>query len=199
MPIGWGARGVEGMLKAIQFAREHKIPYLGLCYGMQLAVVEYARNVLGLKDANSVECNETTPNPIIYMNKLQEENKLRRAYGGTMRLGRWECKVKEGSIADKSYTKYDAYDDAKSRIVGERHRHRYEFNDAYAKTLEDKGMVISGRSVIENLAEIVELPKETHPFFLGTQYHPEYRSLPLKPHPLFLAYIRACLDYEKLV
>ena len=199
VPIGWGARGVEGMLKAIQFAREHKIPYLGLCYGMQLAVVEYARNVLGLKDANSVECDETTPNPIIYMNKLQEENKLRRAYGGTMRLGRWECKVKEGSIADNSYIKYSGYDDINKRVVGERHRHRYEFNDAYAKAIEDKGLIISGRSLIENLTEIVELPKEIHPFFLGTQYHPEYRSLPLKPHPLFLAYIRACLDYEKLV
>ena len=199
VPIGWGARGVEGMLKAIQFARENKIPYLGLCYGMQLAVVEYARNVLGIKDANSVECDEKTPNPVIYMNTLQEKNKSRRAYGGTMRLGRWECKVKEGSIADTSYTKNDGYDDIHKRIVGERHRHRYEFNDAYAKAVEEKGLVISGRSVVENLAEIIELPREVHPFFLGTQYHPEYRSLPLKPHPLFLEYIRACLDYTKLV
>ena len=199
VPIGWGARGVEGMLTAIRFARERKIPYLGLCYGMQLAVVEFTRNVLGLQEANTTECDEATKYPVIHMNKLQEENKSRRAYGGTMRLGRWECKVKEGSIADNSYTKYSGYDDAIKRVVGERHRHRYEFNDAYAKAIEDKGLIISGRSVIENLAEIVELPKEIHPFFLGTQYHPEYRSLPLKPHPLFLEYIKACLDYEKLV
>lgn len=193
VPIGWGPRGVEGMLEAIRYAREQKIPYLGLCYGMQLAVVEYARHVLGLTDANTTECDEKTPYPVIHMNPMQEENQKRRAYGGTMRLGRWECEVKEGSIADQSYRSHNGYADPEKRSVWERHRHRYEFNDAFAKQLEDKGLVFSGRSIVENLAEIVELPQSVHPFFLGTQYHPEYRSSPLVPHPLFVTYIRACL------
>lgn len=125
------------------------------------------------------------------MIKGQDEILKRRAYGGTMRLGRWECKVKPGTLSDQAYTKSNAYDDAGKRIVAERHRHRYEFNDAYTKQFEEAGMVIAGRSVIENLAEIIELPKSVHPFFLGTQYHPEYRSRPLEPHPIFLEYIRA--------
>jgi CTP synthase len=197
VPIGWGARGVEGMLTAIKYARENKIPYLGLCYGMQLACVEYARNVLGLAGANTTECDESTKYPIIHMNKMQEENKSRRAYGGTMRLGRWECKVKPGSLADKSYTENHGYADEANKLVWERHRHRYEFNDEYAKQLEEKGLVFSGRSTVENLAEIIELPQDQHPFFLGTQYHPEYRSRPLEPHPLFIQYIKACMGMGK--
>lgn len=193
VPIGWGPRGVEGMLEAIRYAREQKIPYLGLCYGMQLAVVEYARNVLELTNANTTECDEKTPYPVIHMNPMQEENQKRRAYGGTMRLGRWECEVKEGSIADQSYRSHNGYANPEKRTVWERHRHRYEFNDEFTKQLEDKGLVFSGRSIVENLAEIVELPQSVHPFFLGTQYHPEYRSSPLVPHPLFVTYIRACL------
>ncbi len=193
VPIGWGPRGVEGMLMAIRYAREHKIPYLGLCYGMQLAVVEYARNVLKLAGANTTECDEKTPYPVIHMNPLQEENRKRRAYGGTMRLGRWECKVAKGSIADRSYTELGGYSDPDKKTVWERHRHRYEFNDEFTKELEAKGLVFSGRSTVENLAEIIELPPSVHPFFLGTQYHPEYRSQPLVPHPLFISYIRACL------
>jgi len=192
VPIGWGNRGVEGKIKAIEYARTHKIPYLGLCYGMQLAVVEYARNVLGFKDAHTTECDPTSTHPVIHMISGQEELLKRRAYGGTMRLGRWDCKVKEGTIADESYTKSQAYDDPKNKIVGERHRHRYEFNDEYAKALEEKGLVIAGRSVVESLVEIVELPKSVHPFFVGTQFHPEYKSRPLEPHPLFLSYIAAC-------
>ena len=191
VPIGWGARGVEGKITAIQYARTHKIPYLGLCYGMQLAVVEYARNVLGLKGANTLEVDADTVHPVIHMISGQEDILKRRAYGGTMRLGRWECKVKPGTIADHAYLTYSGYDDGKNKIVGERHRHRYEFNDAYAKQLEDAGLLISGRSVIEHLAEIIELPKSIHPFFLGTQYHPEFRSRPLAPHPIFLEYIKA--------
>lgn len=184
VPIGWGPRGVEGMITAIQFAREHKIPYLGLCYGMQLAVVEFARHVLGLIGANTTECNPDTKYPVIHIIPSQKEKMARRAYGGTMRLGRWECKIKEGSIAARAY---------KTFRVGERHRHRYEVNDAFVKRLESAGMQFTGRSVVENLAEIMELPQSAHPFFLGTQYHPEYRSRPLKPHPIFLAYIEACL------
>jgi CTP synthase len=124
----------------------------------------------------------------------QEEVLKRRAYGGTMRLGRWECRVTRGSIADQAYSTSKAYDDPEQKIVGERHRHRYEFNDAYAKQLEEKGLILSGRSVVENLVEIIELPKTVHPFFLGTQYHPEYRSRPLEPHPLFLAFLEALVS-----
>ncbi len=196
VPIGWGARGVEGKIKAINFARVHKVPYLGLCYGMQLAVVEYARNVLGLAGAHTTECDADTAHPVIHTNIGQDENLLRRAYGGTMRLGRWECQVKDNTLADEWYTKCKGYDDPKKRIIGERHRHRYEFNDAYAKQLEAAGLVISGRSVVEHLAEIIELPKSVHPFFLGTQYHPEYRSRPLTPHPLFLAFITAASNHD---
>lgn len=199
VPIGWGARGVEGMIAAIQFAREHKVPYMGLCYGMQLATVEYARHVVGLDGANTVESDPETPYPVIHMNRMQEANKKRRAYGGTMRLGRWECLVKSGSLADQSYQMQDGYDDTAKRMVGERHRHRYEFNDAYAKQLEEKGLIISGRSVVENLAEIVELPRSVHPFFLGTQFHPEYRSTPLHPHPLFVEYVATCLRCSNLI
>ena len=156
VPIGWGPRGVEGKIKAIEYARVNKIPYLGLCYGMQLAVVEYTRNVLGLTGAHTTECDTDTKYPVIHMNVGQEANVKRRAYGGTMRLGRWECKVKEGSIADTSYEKYKGYDDPAKRTVWERHRHRYEFNDLFAKDLEKAGLLISGRSVVENLGEIVE-------------------------------------------
>lgn len=191
VPIGWGPRGVEGKIAAIEYARVQKIPYLGLCYGMQLAVVEYARNVLHLKGAHTLECDPATRDPVIHMVTGQEEIIKRRAYGGTMRLGRWECRVKRGSIADESYLTYHGYDDEKEKIVGERHRHRYEFNNAYAKQFEEGGMVLAGRSIVENLVEIIELPKSVHPFFVGTQYHPEYRSRPLRPHPLFLEFIAA--------
>lgn len=199
VPIGWGPRGVEGMLEAIRYTREQKIPYLGLCYGMQLAVVEYARNVLGLKGANTTECDEATPYPLIHMNPMQEENQKRRAYGGTMRLGRWECKVKPGSLADQSYLTHNGYANTEAKTVWERHRHRYECNDIYAKQLEDKGLISTGRSVVENLAEIIELPSREHPFFLGTQYHPEYRSSPLVPHPLFITYVGACIKRAAMV
>jgi len=196
VPIGWGARGVEGMLTAIRFAREQQIPYFGLCYGMQLAVVEYARNVLHLTGANTTECDEASPYPVIHMNQMQEENRKRRAYGGTMRLGRWECKVTPSSIADRSYMEWNGYSDPAKKRVWERHRHRYEFNDDYTKQLEEGGLLFTGRSTVENLAEIIELPESVHPFFLGTQYHPEYRSRPLVPHPLFISYIRACLGRQ---
>ncbi len=192
VPIGWGPRGVEGKIMAINYARINKIPYLGLCYGMQLAVVEYARNVLGLTGAHTLECDSGTPHPVIHMITGQDEILKRRAYGGTMRLGRWECRVKNGTIADKSYAAEASYENPEKKIVGERHRHRYEFNDAYTKQFEEGGMILAGRSVVENLVEIIELPKNVHPFFLGTQYHPEYRSRPLSPHPLFLSFIGAC-------
>lgn len=192
VPIGWGPRGVEGKIHAIQYARVNKIPYLGLCYGMQLAVVEYARNVLGLTGAHTLECDEQSPHPVIHMISGQAEILKRRAYGGTMRLGRWQCQVKEGTQSEAAYNHYQGYNDAAKRIVGERHRHRYEFNVNYASQFEAGGMIIAGRSLIENLVEIIELPKSIHPFFVGTQFHPEYRSRPLTPHPLFLVYLEAC-------
>lgn len=191
VPIGWGPRGVEGKIIAVNYARTHKIPYLGLCYGMQLAVVEYARNVLGLKGAHTLECDADTAHPVIHMISGQEEILKRRAYGGTMRLGRWECKVREGTLSDEAYTAHHGYDNKEHRTVWERHRHRYEFNNEYAGHFEDGGLILAGRSTVENLVEIVELPKSVHPFFVGTQYHPEYRSRPLTPHPIFVEYIKA--------
>ncbi|MBI3070056.1 MAG: gamma-glutamyl-gamma-aminobutyrate hydrolase family protein, partial [Candidatus Levybacteria bacterium] len=183
VPIGWGERGAEGMITAASFARENKIPYLGLCYGMQLAVVAFARDVLGFSDANTTENSQKTKYPVIHLMPKQKEFMQRRAYGGTMRLGGWEAIVKKGTLA------YEAYD---TQRTSERHRHRYEFNDKYTKDFEEKGLVISGRSVVEGLAEIIELPKSAHPFYLGTQGHPEYKSRPLRPHPIFLSFLSAC-------
>lgn len=181
VPIGWGPRGVEGMISAIKFARENKIPYLGLCFGMQLSMVEFARNVAHLKQANSTEVDPKTPNPIIYIIPEQKRNVQLRAYGGTMRLGAWDCQIKPGTLAATIY---------KSKIISERHRHRYEFNDAYAKILTEAGLIISGRSVKENLVEIIELDLNDHPFFMGTQGHPEYKSRPLTPHPIFMEFVK---------
>ena len=190
VPIGWGPRGTEGMIEAIRYSRENRIPFLGLCFGMQLAVVEFARNVLGLKGANSTEIDSQTKFPVIHIIPEQKRNLKLRAYGGTMRLGSWECRIKPKTFAYNIYNRYNIY---------ERHRHRYEFNDDYAAKLEKAGMVISGRSVKENLVEIVELPQNLHPFFLGTQGHPEYKSRPLAPHPIFLKFIRACSGRSRSV
>jgi CTP synthase len=192
VPIGWGARGVEGMISAITFARENKIPYLGLCYGMQLAAIEFARNVAGMKNANTVEVEPKTEFPIIHTIPKQKDFLKRRAYGGTMRLGRWDCRILRDTISYESYKEYGGFINKEKNIVAERHRHRYEFNDAYAKTLTEKGLVIAGRSMVENLVEIIELPQKIHPFFVGTQYHPEYKSRPLNPHPLFISFLKAC-------
>jgi CTP synthase len=185
VPIGWGKRGAEGMIKAASYARKNKIPYLGLCYGMQLAVVAFARDILGWKDANTTENDPTTSHDVIHLIPKQEEFMKRRAYGGTMRLGAWEAKIKKGTLAYEIYQK---------EIVSERHRHRYEFNDKFAKEIESAGMIISGRSVVENLAEMIELPKNHHPFYFGTQGHPEYKSRPFKPHPVFVNFINACFE-----
>lgn len=191
VPIGWGERGVEGKIRSVQYAREEKIPYLGLCYGMQLAMVEFARNVVGWKDANTQEVDPKTPHPVIHMIPEQKRILADRAYGGTMRLGSWDCIVKPSTIAWKAYDKYDQFVDKSKGLTAERHRHRFECNDELMPALEKKGVIISGRSVKENLVELVELPKSMHPFFVGTQGHPEYKSTPLKPHALFLAFIEA--------
>jgi CTP synthase len=192
VPIGWGERGSEGMIAAASYARQNKIPYLGLCYGMQLAVIAYARDVLGFKDANTAENDKKTKHPVIHLIPSQKALMERRAYGGTMRLGGWEACVKKNTRAYELYDKYNEFTDKSKGLTSERHRHRYEFNDKYAKDFENAGLVISARSVVENLVEIIELPKDKHPFYLGTQGHPEYKSRPLSPHPIFLGFIEAC-------
>jgi len=197
VPIGWGARGAEGMIAAANYAREEKIPYLGLCYGMQLAVVAYARHVLGIKAANTEENDADAKDKVIHFIPKQKELVKQRAFGGTMRLGGWEAIIKKGTIAFEAYEKYDGMIDVKRGLTSERHRHRYEFNNDYAKALEDRGLVISARSVNEDLVEIVELPKSKHPFYLGTQGHPEYKSRPLHPHPLFIAFMEACVKSSR--
>lgn len=191
VPIGWGERGAEGMISAASFARINGIPYLGLCYGMQLAVVAFARDILGFKDADTEE-NKKTKHPVIHFIPNQKELVEKRSYGATMRLGGWDAKVKSGTIAYSLYDKYNGFKNKEKSIASERHRHRYEFNNDFAKDFEKSGMVISARSIKEDLAEIIELTKDKHPFYLGTQGHPEYKSRPLKPHPIFLGFLEAC-------
>ncbi len=198
VPIGWGSRGVEGKIKAIQYARENKLPFLGLCYGMQLAVVEFARHVAGLAGADTVEKTPDTPHPVIHLMSSQEEVLANQVYGGTMRLGEWLCQLSPESQTTKIYQTYQGmFIDKSKLIISERHRHRYEFNDDYAQILTKHGLVIAGRSVNEGLVEMIELPPETHPFFIATQGHPEYKSTPFKPHPLFLAFLQAGYQNKK--
>lgn len=192
VPIGWGPRGAEGMIQTASFAREQKIPYLGLCYGMQLAVVSFARDKLGWKNANTTENDPKTQYPVIHLIPSQKKYLKMRAYGGTMRLGAWEGIVQKGTIAYSIYDKYNGFQDRSKGLVSERHRHRYEFNDQFFSDFEKKGLIISTRSVKENLAETIEI-RNSHPFYFGTQGHPEYKSRPLRPHPVFLAFIDACL------
>jgi len=180
VPGGFGDRGVEGKIVAIKYARENKIPYLGICLGMQLAVVEFARNVAKLKDAHSSELNPETPYPVI---DLMPEQKDIDALGGTMRLGLYPCKIKEGSKALEIYN---------DEIIYERHRHRYEFNNEYRDKLEEEGLIISGVSPDERLVEMIEL--KDHPWFIAVQYHPELKSRPTKAHPLFREFIKATID-----
>jgi len=192
IPIGWGVRGAEGMIQAAGYARRSKIPYLGLCYGMQLAAVSFAREVLGLSKANTTENEPKTTNPIIHIIPSQKKFMEKRAYGGTMRLGAWKAKLAKNSFAYEIYKKYNQFLDGKDGLISERHRHRYEFNDKYTKRFADKGCIVSARSIPEGLPEIMELSKKIHPFYLGTQGHPEYKSRPLSPHPIFLEFLDAC-------
>ncbi len=184
VPIGWGARGTTGKIMAIEYARTHKIPYLGLCYGLQLAAVEFARNVVGIKDANSTEIDENTKDPIIHDIPFDPKYQRIKGNGVSMRLGAYDCVLKEGTLAHKIYG---------TTKISERHRHRYEVNNAYRQRLEDKGFVISGTSPDDFFVEMIELPTSLHPFFLATQAHPEYKSRPLSPHPVFLAFLKAML------
>ncbi len=182
VPQGWGSRGALGKIRAIQYAREMKKPYLGLCYGMQMAVIEFARNVLGLKDAHSEEADPKSPHPVIHIMEEQKKYLHASQYGGTIRLGAWPCKLLEGSLAEKAYGEKE---------ISERHRHRYEFNNAYREQFEKAGMIISGTSPDGNLVEIIEL--KDHPFFIGVQFHPEYQSRPLRAHPLFREFVKTII------
>lgn len=180
VPGGFGARGVEGKIKAIEFCRKNKIPYLGLCYGLQLAVIEFARNAAAIKDAHTTEINPKTKNPVIDVLPEQLINIKERRMGGSMRLGEYRCSIKPGTKAAKAYGKKE---------IMERHRHRYEVNNDYREILEKKGLVFSGINPERNLVEIIELPR--HPFFMGSQFHPELISRPTRPHPMFVAFIKA--------
>lgn len=182
VPGGFGSRGIEGKISAIKFAREHFIPYLGLCYGMQLATIEFARHVCGLNDAHTTEIDPHTMNPVIHIIPEQAAKLANNQYGNTMRLGSYPCILKEGSLARELY---------QAEHIEERHRHRYEFNMAYKQKMEESGLVFSGTSPDGELMEIIELPKDKHPFFVGVQFHPELRSRPLDPHPLFDGLVKA--------
>jgi CTP synthase len=182
IPGGFGERGVEGKIRAAQYARENNVPYLGLCLGMQVATIEFARNVCGIASANSSEFDQESAEPVICL--LDEQRKIRKK-GGSMRLGTWPTKIVRGTLAEKIYGHAE---------VLERHRHRYEFNMKYRPQMEEKGFLISGTSPDGALAELIEL--KDHPFFLACQYHPEFQSKPNKPHPLFSGFIRACLAHQ---
>jgi len=179
---GFGERGIEGKIAAVKYARENNIPFLGICLGMQMAVIEFSRNVLGLKDANSSEMEKKTANPVI---DLMEEQKSVINYGGTMRLGAWDCQLKDNSKIKNIY---------KKNIISERHRHRYEFNSSYLEQIEKAGMIATGKNPKTDLVEVVEIP--SHPWFIGVLYHPEYKSTVLNPHPLFVDFVKASLEHS---
>ena len=180
IPGGFGERAIEGKINVIKYCRENNIPFLGLCYGMQLAVVEYARNVCGLKEAHTTEINREAKFPVIDVMPDQKNNLRKKNFGATMRLGAYQCELTPGT---KAYKYYD-----KQSKISERHRHRYELNNTYRDQLESSGLVISGINPEKGLVEIIELSK--HKFFIATQFHPELKSRPFKPHPLFAAFIK---------
>jgi CTP synthase len=180
---GFGHRGVEGKIVAVKYARENKLPFFGICLGMQMSVIEFARNVLGMKQAHSTEMDLNTPDPVI---DLMEEQKKITAKGGTMRLGSYPCTIKPGTLANKIYN---------SESISERHRHRWEFNNKYLEQFENAGMIASGKNPATNLVEIVEIPN--HPFFVGVQYHPELKSTVENPQPIFVSFIKAAKEYAE--
>jgi CTP synthase len=180
---GFGSRGIEGKIKAVNFARTHSLPYFGICLGMQMAVIEYARNVLNLKKANTVEVDEHTPDPVIHLMETQKEVAQK---GGTMRLGSWKCTIKPETLLSKAYRGQNQ--------INERHRHRFELNNAYKQALEDVGMIASGINPETGLVEAIEIPE--HPWFVGVQFHPEYKSTVENPHPLFVSFVEAANKYH---
>jgi len=185
VPGAFGSRGAEGKINCIKYAREHKLPYLGLCYGFQMAVIEFARNVCELEDSNSTEINSTCKNPVI---DILPEQKGIDSLGGNMRLGGYDVEVKEGTFAEKLYN---------FNPVRERFRHRWECNPEYIKKLEEKGLIFSGKAPGREIMQILELPRDVHPFFVGTQFHPEFTSRPLQPNPLYLGFVKAVLEKER--
>jgi len=182
IPGGFGSRGIEGKIKAIEYLRKNKIPFLGLCYGMQIACIEFARNVCNLGGANTTEIDKDAKYPVIDIMPEQKKNLKEKNYGATMRLGAYPAKLKKGTISRGAY---------KSSEISERHRHRWEVNPDYVETLQNKGLIFSGTSPDGRLMEIIELPKSKHPFFVATQFHPEFKSRPLNPHPLFREFVKA--------
>lgn len=186
VPGGFGARGTEGIISAIQYVRENKIPFLGLCYGMQLATIEFARNVCGVKNATSEEIMSKSKDQVIHVMSEQVALLKAKNYGSTMRLGAYPCVLDKNSVSYKAYGEH---------MISERHRHRYEFNNSYRAQLKKAGLRIAGTSPDGVLVEIIEIPG--HPFFVGTQFHPEFKSRPLKPHPLFVEFIKACIKKKK--
>ena len=190
VPQGWGSRGSEGKIATIRYCREKKIPYFGLCYGMQMAVIEFARDVAGFADANSMEVNPKTKHPVIHIMPGQEELIKEKGYGGTIRLGGWPCLIQSGTHLAKAYARF-----TKDKVVSERHRHRYEFNNEYRDQFEKLGLKVAGTSPDGTIVEAVEI--KDHPFFIGVQFHPEYISRPLAPHPLFVEFVNVCLKEKK--
>ncbi|MCX6795025.1 MAG: CTP synthase [Candidatus Falkowbacteria bacterium] len=190
VPQGWGGRGAEGKIKTIKYCREKGVPYFGLCYGMQMAVIEFARHIAKLKDANSAEVDPKTKNPVINIMPGQEKLIKEKGYGGTIRLGGWPCRIVSGTHLAKAYARY-----TKAKTVSERHRHRYEFNNDYRSRFEQLGLKIAGTSPDGKIVEAVEIAN--HPFFIGVQFHPEYISRPLAPHPLFVEFIKVCKNISK--
>ena len=182
VPGGFGERGVEGKIRAVQYARENKVPYLGLCYGLHMAVIEFGRHVLGMSDAQTTEINPDSTHPVIHIMPDQEKKLLKKDYGASMRLGAWECALKDGSIVRQAYGQ---------DLISERHRHRYEVNNEFVDQFEKSGFIVSGTSPDGKLVEIMELKKSLHPFFVGVQFHPEMKSRPLQPHPLFYGLVTA--------
>lgn len=197
VPQGWGCRGCEGKISAIKYVRENKIPYLGLCYGMQMAVIEYARNVLKIPNATSEEINHKGKNLVIHLMEDQKDLMKAKKYGGTIRLGSYPCVVEKQSKLFKTYKKYGNGMFAELPNIDERHRHRYEFNNQFRELFSESDMKLVGKSPDDTLVEAVELSDKVHPFFVATQYHPELKSRFLEPHPLFLGFVNACLKRKK--
>jgi len=197
VPGGFGETGIEGKLNVIRYARENKIPYFGLCYGMQLMTIEFARNVLGLTGAHTAEINPKSPHLIIDIMPDQKKKIAEGNYGGSMRLGRYPAKLTKGSVAHEAYTQNSNLELRASSLIHERHRHRYEVNPKYIDRIQKGGLVFSGKSPDGTLMEIAELPRTEHPFFLGTQFHPEFLARPLAPHPLFTEFMKAAKDSRK--
>jgi CTP synthase len=198
VPGGFGESGIEGKLAVIRCARENRIPYFGLCYGMQLMTVEFARNVLGLKGAHTTEIDPKTPHPIIDIMPDQKKKIAEGNYGGSMRLGLYPARLGSGTVAQEAYSYFQGKKLPRATtLIKERHRHRYEVNPKYIERLEKGGLIFSGRSPDGILMEIAELPRVEHPFFLGTQFHPEFLARPLMPHPLFTAFMKAARQRGK--